>query len=74
MTKHIKAGNLQVADTLYELVNHDIIPGTDINADDFWSALEQCVTQLGPKNQALLQKRDELQSQIDVWHRQHRSC
>ncbi|WP_455206429.1 malate synthase G [Kaarinaea lacus] len=70
MTKRIKAGNLQVAEVLYELVNHEIIPGTGINADHFWSALEQCINQLAPGNKALLQKRDALQSQLDAWHKQ----
>ncbi|KPJ93000.1 MAG: malate synthase G [Gammaproteobacteria bacterium SG8_15] len=72
MTQRIQVGNLQVAEVLYHLVNNEIIPGTGIDADRFWSALEQCVSRFSPKNKALLQKRDELQKQIDQWHRQHR--
>ncbi|WP_455222371.1 malate synthase G [Kaarinaea lacus] len=71
MTKRIKLGNLQIADILYQLVNDEIIPGTGIDSNRFWSALEQCVDQFAPENRALLQRRDELQSQIDNWHRQH---
>ena len=71
MTKRIQVSNLQVAEVLYQLVNHEIIPGTNIDADTFWSALEKCVKQFGSTNTALLQKRDELQSQIDAWHKQH---
>jgi len=72
MTQRIKVGNLQVAEVLYRLVNHDIIPGTGVAIENFWSALEQCIDHFGPKNKALLQRRDELQSQIDAWHKQHR--
>jgi len=72
MTSYVKVGRLQVAGILYELVNEEIIPGTGIKVDKFWVGLEQCVEQFAPKNKALLQKRDELQSQIDAWHNQHR--
>lgn len=70
MTKRIKAGNLQVAEVLYKLVNDEIIPDTGISTDSFWAALDQCVKQFGPQNKSLLQKRDGLQSQIDTWHKQ----
>ena len=70
MTQRIKIGKLQVAEVLYKLVGEEIIPGTGIKAEDFWSALEKCVGQFGPENKALLQKRDELQSSIDHWHQQ----
>jgi malate synthase len=68
MTKRTRIGGLQVADVLYDLVTNDIIPGTGIEADAFWSALESCVNKFGPRNRALLEKRDELQQQIDDWH------
>ena len=68
MTKRIQVGSLQIADVLYDLVTNDIIPGTGITADAFWSQLERCVDELGPRNRELLEKRDELQQQIDQWH------
>lgn len=72
MTQRINVGNLQVAEVLYKLVNDEIIPGTGIEPNDFWSALQQCIETLGPKNKALLKKRDDLQAQIDTWHKNHR--
>jgi len=71
MTNRTQINTLQVADVLYELVNNEIIPGTGIDADRFWIALEQCIEQLGPINKSLLQHRDELQTQIDTWHKNH---
>lgn len=73
MTQRIKVGKLQVAEVLYKLVNDEIIPGTGIKADDFWSSLQQCIDIFGPRNKTLLRKRDDLQAQIDTWHRNHRN-
>lgn len=71
MTTRVQHGNLQIAQSLYALVNNEIIPGTDIDADHFWSQLESIFLELAPKNRELLTKRDTLQEKIDSWHRQH---
>ncbi|MDP2699445.1 malate synthase G [Thalassospira sp.] len=68
MTQRISKGGLKIATILHDLVVRDILPGTGIDADDFWSSFEKLVTELGPRNRALLAKRDELQAQIDAWH------
>ncbi len=72
MTERIQAGNLQVAAELYRLVADEIVSGTGIEAVDFWAALEKILVDLGPRNRALLEKRDALQVQLDSWHRAHR--
>jgi malate synthase len=70
MTDRVSAGNLRVARVLYDFVNNEALPGTDIDPDSFWSGVDKVVTDLTPKNQDLLNRRDELQAQIDKWHRQ----
>ncbi|MCU7829425.1 MAG: malate synthase G [Candidatus Thiodiazotropha sp. (ex Myrtea sp. 'scaly one' KF741663)] len=72
MTKRTQVGNLKIANVLYNLVKDEIAPGTGIKPDDFWYSLEQILQELGPVNRTLLEKRDQLQSQIDVWHLEHR--
>jgi malate synthase len=47
------------------------LPGTDIDPDSFWAGVDKVVTDLQPQNQDLLARRDQLQAQIDKWHRQH---
>ena len=69
MTQRTQQGGLQIANTLYHLVNDEIIPGTGIEAADFWQSLETLLDDLGPKNKALLAKRVQLQGLIDEWHR-----
>ncbi len=68
MTEYKTVGNLQVATILYELVRDKIAPGTGIDPDAFWHSFEQIVTDLGPVNRQLLEKREALQRQIDNWH------
>jgi len=72
MTEMINAGNIQVAAPLYNFINNEALPGTGIEPDRFWSALDELVNTLGPRNRALLAKRDDLQVKLDVWHTENR--
>jgi malate synthase len=69
MTDRVSVGNLRVARVLYDFVNNEALPGTDIDPDSFWAGVDKVVTDLTPQNQDLLRRRDELQAQIDKWHR-----
>ena len=69
MTDRVTVGNLRVARSLYDFVNNEALPGTDIDPDTFWSGVDKVVADLTPKNQDLLARRDDLQAQIDKWHR-----
>jgi len=68
MTQRIQKGGLQIAAVLHDLVANEIIPGTGLSSDQFWASFEKLVTELGPRNKALLAKRDDLQAKIDEWH------
>jgi malate synthase len=70
MTDRVSVGNLRVARVLYDFVNNEALPGTDIDPDSFWAGVDKVVADLTPQNQDLLRRRDELQAQIDKWHRQ----
>jgi malate synthase len=41
-----------------------------VDPDSFWDGVGKVVTDLAPQNADLLTRRDELQAQIDKWHRQ----
>jgi malate synthase len=68
----VGSGGLQVAKPLYDLVKDEIVPGTGIDPDGFWGSFAAIVAELGPRNAALLARRDALQAQIDTWHRTRR--
>jgi malate synthase len=71
MTNRVTVGNLRVAQVLYDFINSEALPGTDLDPDSFWAGVDKVVTDLSPQNQDLLARRDNLQAQIDKYHRQH---
>ncbi len=68
MGNRIEVGSLRIDEDLYALVRDEIAPGTGVEADAFWKALSDIVTEFAPENKALLERRDALQQQIDDWH------
>ena len=71
MSNYKKVGGLQIDKDFYAFVNDKTIPGTGIDRETFWSGFDALVHDLAPKNRELLTRRDQLQQQIDDWHRQH---
>ena len=72
MSNRVSIGNLLIAQELHDLVADEIAPGTGVDPQHFWKAFEAIVTDLAPKNRALLDRGDELQAKLDAWHREHR--
>ncbi|WP_029114035.1 malate synthase G [Mycobacterium sp. URHB0044] len=70
MTERVSVGNLRVAKVLHDFVNNEALPGTGLDPETFWAGVDKVVADLTPQNQDLLARRDELQAQIDKWHRQ----
>ena len=69
MTQRSDKNGLQVAAELVEFIEGSALRGTGIDAGTFWAGLSDLVHDLGPKNRALLQTREEMQAKIDVWHK-----
>jgi malate synthase len=68
----IQTGDLQVAEVLYRFIEEEALPGTGVEPEHFWSALDSLLHDLAPRNRTLLARRDELQERIDAWHRERR--
>lgn len=65
----INKNGLQVAEVLADFVEQEALPGTGVSAEDFWQGFAAIVSEFAPENRRLLAKRDELQVQIDAWHK-----
>ncbi|HUH75913.1 MAG TPA: malate synthase G, partial [Devosia sp.] len=71
MSDYLTKSGLQVHHLLVDFVEKEALPGGKVSADQFWSGLAALVADHGPTNVRLLNKRDQIQSQIDDWHRKY---
>ncbi|MEM9332120.1 MAG: malate synthase G [Pseudomonadota bacterium] len=71
MTDRINVSGLNVDVELYNFINEEALPGTGIDSTEFWKNFNQIASEMVPKNRALVQKREDLQAQIDKWYLGH---
>ncbi|OGA60462.1 MAG: malate synthase G [Burkholderiales bacterium RIFCSPHIGHO2_01_FULL_64_960] len=69
MTDRTAIHGLQVATSLYRFVEDKVLPGTGVDAAAFWKGFDAIVSDLAPRNIALLAERDRLQTELDTWHK-----
>jgi malate synthase len=65
---YVEQAGIRIAKPLYEFVNTESLPGTSIGAEAFWSGFAELLANLAPRCEALLDKRDSIQQQVDAWH------
>lgn len=70
----------KIHQAFYNFINEEVLPlinnsgaastvfNKSLNKDTFWDQFENLVSEFTPRNQALLAKRHQLQTQIDKWH------
>ncbi len=63
---------LKINTKLFDFVNNEIIPGTNIKTEKFWNNFGNTVHELAPKNKELIQKREDIQKKIDEWHKKNK--
>lgn len=71
MTRRVQAGGLDVAEVLHRFVTEEALPGSGLDPEAFWAGAAAIIHDLAPRNRELLARREELQAQIDDWHRGH---
>ncbi|MBC7680833.1 MAG: malate synthase G [Ferruginibacter sp.] len=71
MTARTTRHQLQVATVLERFIDEKVLPGTGVGSAQFWAGFDAIVTDLAPKNIALLAERDRLQIELDTWHKAH---
>ena len=70
--KYLEKNGLKIDSVLFEFINKEVIPGTEINQEDFWNKFEKIVHELAPINKNLLEKREVTQKKIDEWHKKNK--
>jgi malate synthase len=71
MTDRTTVHGLQVAAELHRFIEDRVLPATGVASDTFWKGFDAIVSDLAPKNIALLAERDRLQGEMDAWHKAH---
>ena len=70
--KLINKNQLKISSTLFDFINNEAIPGTNINSEEFWDKFSKVVHELAPINKKLIEKRETIQKEIDDWHKLRR--
>ena len=68
MSKRTQLHSLHVDAALQRFIDDEVLPGTGVSVAHFWSGFDAIVRDLAPRNAALLNERDRLQSELDGWH------
>ncbi len=69
----VKINTLSVSKDLADFVKNELLPGLDINEKDFWNGFDKSINELAPINKKLLEIRETLQSEIDLWLKKNRN-
>lgn len=68
MIERVVRSGLQIKKELADFTEDDLLSGSGIEADEFWSRFAEIVNDLVPKNRALIAEREMFQEKIDNWH------
>jgi len=63
--------DLQIDPTLRAFVADELLPGLGLEPDRFWAICAALQERFAGRIGELLARRDELQAQVDAWHREH---
>ena len=69
MTQTIQLAGLTINENLHDFIEREALPDTGIASAHFWQSFANIINDLSGENSQLLAKRDDLQTQIDTWHK-----
>ena len=70
----LSSGNqVEIADLLFDFVRDEVVPGTGWSAESIFRHLGELVEEFEPRNRSLLERRAEVQQQIDDYYREKRA-
>ncbi len=69
----VKINTLSVTKNLADFVKNELLTGLDIKEKDFWDGFDKSINELAPINRKLLETRETLQSEIDLWLKKNRN-
>ena len=70
--KFIKINNLSVDKILADFIDNELLLDTNISPKKFWDGFDKALHELAPKNRELLEIRETIQKEIDLWHKKNK--
>ncbi len=70
--RFIKINNLSVDKILADFIDNELLLGSNISPKKFWDGFDKVVHELAPKNRKLLEIRETIQKEIDLWHKKNK--
>ena len=70
--KFININNLSVDKILADFIDNELLLDTNISPKKFWDGFDKAVHELAPKNRELLEIRETIQKEIDLWHKKNK--
>ena len=71
-SERLTRSTLNISSELVTFVEQEALPGSNVSAEEFWSALAELTHTFGPRNRELLEKRASIQKALDGWHIERR--
>ena len=72
MSDRVLAETLSVDRGLFDFVANEVLPGSGISSERFWSGYAAVVRDFAPRHREMCERRDALQRQIDEYHVAHK--
>ena len=68
----IEKNGIKINSKIFEFINKEVIPGTNIKSEEFWGNFAKAANELSPINKNLIKEREEIQRKIDEWHKKNK--
>ena len=70
--KKVAIENIKIDENLLSFINHEAIPGTNIEPKQFWKKFVNSLQELVPLNKSIINKRIDMQKLIDDWYKKNK--
>ena len=70
MTHYVTRAGIETDPALATFVEEEVLAPLGRDPEIFWEGFARLLGEFAPRNAALLEKREELQAQIDAWHQE----
>ena len=68
----VEKSGIRIDQELCEFIETEAIRGSGLDSDRFWSGFAEIIAKFQPRRKKLLETRQRVQKQLDLWHKERR--